>query len=98
MSNRPHSFTKHDPDNYRSDPSFDHAVHFAVDKRDAGLIPQPNASGSNVRSVSDESPWENVAEMGAAIAFGRAPGALGVAVNSAYIRSAMRGEGRSRWR
>lgn len=74
---------------------------FSVDRRHAALV--INAHNSHVRDVTDsESPWTSVAELGAATILGGAPGALGVAVNSAAARSVLRpagqGAGRSRWR
>lgn len=94
------SFSKHDPDNHRQDETWDQAVRFSVDRRHNAVVPNPGAN-NYVRTVDDtESPWTSAAELGAAITFGQAPGALGVAVNSAYARSALRpasrGEGRDR--
>jgi hypothetical protein len=75
---------------------------FSVDRRHAALIINPHAN-NYVRDVTDsESPWTSAAEVGAAIIFGGAPGALGVAVNSAAARSVLRpslqGAGRGRFR
>lgn len=91
MSN--HTFST--PRSYTADPEFDHAVRFAIDRRDAGLIPMPNASGSHVVTVGESSDWEQVAEVGAAQFLGHVPN-LGVPIGSAVIRSALRGSGRDR--
>jgi len=90
-----HTFTKHDPGNYQEDKLFH------IDRAHAALVINPH--NSYVRQVDDsESPWTSVAELGAAITFGGAPGAIGVAVNSAAVRSVLRpagqGAGRGRWR
>ena len=83
------------PADLQQDQEFGHAVRFAVDRRHAAVVPVLSTNpGSNVVTVSDESLWESVAEMGAAVTFGRIPGALGVAVNSAYARSALRPQAR----
>ena len=75
---------------------------FSVDRRHAALIINPHAN-NYVRTVDDsESPWTSVAELGAAMTFGGAPGSLGVAVNAAAARSVLRpslqGAGRGRFR
>ena len=75
---------------------------FSIDRRHNALVIDPHAN-NYVRQVDDsESPWTSVAELGAAITFGGAPGAVGVAVNSAAARSVLRpssrGDGRGRWR
>jgi len=86
-----------------SDEQFGQAQQFSVQRQYNAVLPVTGRiSGGNVTTVTDESPWESVAEMGAAVTFGHLPGALGVAVNSAYARSALRpaaqGAGRDRWR
>ena len=72
---------------------------FSIDRRHAALT----VNNNYVKDVTDSgSPWTSVAELGAAITFGGAPGALGVAVNSAAARSVLRpslqGAGRGRFR
>lgn len=74
---------------------------FTTDRAHAALVINPH--NSYVKDVTDsESPWTAAAELGAAMTFGGAPGALGVAVNSAAARSVLRpagqGAGRGRWR
>lgn len=75
---------------------------FTIDRRHNALTINPGAN-NYVRQVDDTgSPWTSAAELGAATTFGGAPGALGVAVNSAAVRSVLRpslqGAGRDRWR
>lgn len=74
---------------------------FRTDRAHAALVLNP-AVNNYVRTVDNTSPWESAAELGAAMTFGGAPGALGVAVNGAVVRSVLRpagqGAGRSRWR
>ena len=94
MTNPNHTFSK--PAELAEDPLF------SVDRRHAALTINPHAN-NYVRDVTDsESPWTSAAELGAAITFGGAPGALGVAVNSAAARSVLRpslqGAGRGRFR
>ena len=96
-----HHFSE--PTELHQDEQFERAQEFAVQRRYNALVPVTgHISGSNVVTVTDESPWESVAEMGAAVIFGHLPGALGVAVSSAYARLALRptsqGAGRDRWR
>ena len=94
MTNPNHTFSK--PAELAEDPLF------SVDRRHAALTINPHAN-NYVRDVTDsESPWAAAAELGAASLFGGAPGALGVSVNSAAVRSVLRpagqGAGRDRWR
>jgi hypothetical protein len=89
-----HTFTKHDPDNYRP------GELFHVDKRVNGLT--VNLHNSYVREVTDEpGQWEQVAEQGAAQFLGNVPN-VGLPASAALIRSALRpasqGGGRGRWR
>lgn len=88
-----HTFTK--PVEIRRDELF------SVDRAHNALVLNP-AVNNHVRTVDNTSPWESAAELGAAELFGRAPGALGVAANSASVRSVLRpagqGAGRGRFR
>jgi hypothetical protein len=84
---------------YHTDPEFDHAVTFAVDKRDNALIFHPSASGGNVVWVGeDSSPWTPVAEQADAQILSSAfpNSSLALQGQAALIRSALRGEGRAR--
>jgi len=80
---------------------FVHDPLFSIDRRHNALDINPRAN-NYVRVVSNDDPWRSAIELGAAVTLGRLPEALGVAVNSAAIRSTLRassrGEGRSRFR
>jgi len=95
MSN--HRFSA--PVELHADDEFDHAVRFAVDKRDTALVPVLNASNSHVRVVSDDSD-ENldfIRDQIMAGLFGYVP-----SVHQKYVRDALRpasrGVGRDRFR
>jgi hypothetical protein len=98
MRGNPYTISRPVP--YQTDPEFDHAVTFAVDKRDNALVPVLNASGSYVRTVSNEplSDWEMVFETAATSVLSGVPGVPSVMLQGARLRSSLRGEGRDRWR
>lgn len=88
-----HTFSKHDPDSYRADPLF------SIDRRHAALTINPH--NSHVKDVTDEpGQWEMVAEQaGAQILSSAFPHSnLALQARAALIRSAMRGDGRARFR
>ena len=95
----PYTISKPVP--YHTDPEFDHAVRFAVDKRDAALMPVISAHASHVRDVADgPGQWEIVTEQaGAQILSSAFPHSnLALQARGALIRSSLRGDGRGRWR
>jgi hypothetical protein len=93
MTTPNHHFSK--PAAYTSDPEFDHAVRFSVDKRDAALMPVLRARALGVVTVSDspEDNWEYIRDQVAAGLFGYLPG-----VHQAYVRDALRPAGRGQGR
>jgi hypothetical protein len=96
-----YTFSKADPDNYRSDLAFGQARQFAVDRRNAALLPVTgHISGSHVQTVTDEplSNWDQVFDSAATSLLSGVPGVPDITLRSAYVRSAMRGQGRDRWR
>jgi hypothetical protein len=93
----PYTFSR--PADVHTDPLFDHAVRFAVDKRDAALMPVLRTAPPGVVTVADESEdnWQTVRDQVAAGLFGYLPG-----THQAYVRDALRpasrGAGRGRFR
>lgn len=101
----PPAYTFSKPVSYSADPEFDHAVRFAVDKRDNALMPELRAHGSHVVNVSNDPggiQWEQALQSVGAAVLGQMPGNAGLMVRAAYIRSALRpagqGAGRDRFR
>jgi hypothetical protein len=94
------------PVRYGTDPEFDHAVRFAVDKRDNALMPVLSASNNYVRTVSNDpddfSQWDEALESAGVQVLSQMPGSIALQARAAYTRSALRpasrGLGRDRWR
>ena len=93
----PYTFSR--PAEVQKDENFDHAVRFAVDRRDAGLIPMPNASGGNVVTVGENADQldDALRAAGADLLGGRYPYARAGFVRHP-LRASSQGAGRDRWR
>jgi hypothetical protein len=86
------------PAELHQDQEFDHAVRFAVDKRDNAVMPVIRATSPGVVTVTDEpSQWNNAIEQAGAQLLGHIPGAYAGYIRDG-LRPASRGAGRDRWR
>jgi hypothetical protein len=90
-----HTFSP--PVEYTSNPEFDHAVRFAIDKRDAALMPVLRTTSPGVKTVSDDSDanLEFIRDQIVAGLFSGVPGARAQYVRDA-LNPASRGQGRGR--
>lgn len=83
------------------DEQYDQAVKFAIDKRHAAVMPLLSANPGNGVVTVDDGPltdWEQVYESAATSILSGVPGVNGPTLHGAYVRSAMRGQGRPRFR
>lgn len=81
------------------DQEYDRAVRFAIDKQHAAVVPVLSADpGGHVVTVTDEplSDWDQVYDSAATSILSGVPGVNGPTLHGAYVRSAMRGQGRPR--
>ena len=93
-----HKFSR--PAGLHEDEQFKEARLFSIDRRHNALNVNPGANNNFVRTVNDEplSDWQQVWESAATTILPGVPGVPGATLSGAYVRSAMRGQGRDRWR
>ena len=93
----PYTFSR--PVDLHHDEEFEQARLFSVDRRHNGLNVNPGANNC-VRTVDDIglSDWDQVYDAAATSLLSGVPGVNGPTLHGAYVRSAMRGQGRDRWR
>jgi hypothetical protein len=87
------------PVSYVPDAEFDHAVRFAVDKRDAALMPVLRASTPGVVTVTDEpDQMDDALRAAGADLLGQQYGYARAGFVRHALRPSSQGAGRDRWR